>query len=50
VGGSARVAGLRSGTKVLVESADIDAVGGATVTSDGYKESLQSALDAANLR
>ncbi|MCU7729186.1 FMN-binding protein [Actinoplanes sp. KI2] len=32
------------------QSADIDAVSGATVTSDGYKESLQSALDAANLR
>jgi len=32
------------------QSADIDAVSGATVTSDGYKESLQSALDAANLK
>ena len=31
------------------QSADIDAVSGATVTSDGYKESLQSALDAAHL-
>ncbi|MFF1272053.1 FMN-binding protein [Streptomyces marokkonensis] len=28
------------------QSADIDAVSGATVTSDGYKESLQAALDA----
>ncbi|MFF5297421.1 FMN-binding protein [Paractinoplanes globisporus] len=32
------------------QSADIDAVSGATVTSDGYKESLQSALDAAQLK
>ncbi|MGW7044659.1 FMN-binding protein, partial [Streptomyces avermitilis] len=28
------------------QSADIDTVSGATVTSDGYKESLQAALDA----
>jgi uncharacterized protein with FMN-binding domain len=28
-------------------SADIDAVSGATYTSGGYKESLQSALDQA---
>jgi uncharacterized protein with FMN-binding domain len=31
------------------QSADIDAVSGATVTSDGYKESMQAALDAAHL-
>jgi uncharacterized protein with FMN-binding domain len=31
------------------QSADIDGVSGATVTSDGYKTSLQSALDAAGL-
>jgi uncharacterized protein with FMN-binding domain len=31
------------------QSADIDTVSGATVTSDGYKESLQAALDAAHL-
>jgi uncharacterized protein with FMN-binding domain len=31
------------------QSADIDSVSGATVTSDGYKESLQAALDAAHL-
>jgi uncharacterized protein with FMN-binding domain len=31
------------------QSAKIDAVGGATVTSDGYIASLQSALDAAHL-
>jgi len=32
------------------QSAQIDAVGGATVTSDGYIESLQAALDAAHLK
>ncbi|MEU8660930.1 FMN-binding protein [Actinoplanes philippinensis] len=31
------------------QSADIDAVSGATVTSDGYVRSLQSAIDAAHL-
>jgi uncharacterized protein with FMN-binding domain len=31
------------------QNADIDTVSGATVTSDGYLESLQSALDAAHL-
>lgn len=31
------------------QSADIDAVSGATVTTDGYRESLQAALDAAGL-
>jgi uncharacterized protein with FMN-binding domain len=31
------------------QSAQIDAVSGATVTSDGYVESLQAALDAAHL-
>jgi uncharacterized protein with FMN-binding domain len=31
------------------QSANIDAVSGATVTSNGYLESLQSALDAAHL-
>jgi uncharacterized protein with FMN-binding domain len=31
------------------QSADISAVSGATVTSDGYIESLQAALDAAHL-
>jgi uncharacterized protein with FMN-binding domain len=34
---------------LAAQSADIDAVSGATVTSDGYKQSLQSALDAAHL-
>ncbi|MDI6100082.1 FMN-binding protein [Actinoplanes sp. NEAU-A12] len=31
------------------QSADIDAVSGATYTSGGYRESLQSAIDAARL-
>jgi uncharacterized protein with FMN-binding domain len=31
------------------QSADIDTVSGATATSGGYKESLQAAIDAANL-
>jgi uncharacterized protein with FMN-binding domain len=35
---------------LAAQSADIDTVSGATVTSEGYKESLQSALDAAHLR
>jgi uncharacterized protein with FMN-binding domain len=30
------------------QSADVDAVSGATVTSGGYRESLQAALDAAH--
>jgi uncharacterized protein with FMN-binding domain len=34
---------------VDAQSADIDMVSGATVTSDGYLESLQSALDKAGL-
>jgi uncharacterized protein with FMN-binding domain len=34
---------------VQAQSAQIDAVSGATVTSDGYIQSLQSAIDQANL-
>lgn len=34
---------------VAAQSANIDSVSGATVTSQGYTTSLQSALDAANL-
>ena len=34
---------------VAAQSASIDAVSGATVTSDGYLQSLQSAIDAAHL-
>ena len=35
---------------LAAQSADIDTVSGATVTSNGYRESLQSALDAANFK
>lgn len=34
---------------LAAQSADIDTVSGATYTSEGYKQSLQSALDAAGL-
>jgi uncharacterized protein with FMN-binding domain len=34
---------------LTAQSADIDSVSGATVTTDGYKESLQAALDAAHV-
>lgn len=34
---------------LAAQSADIDTVSGATVTSDGYRSSLQSAIDAAGL-
>jgi uncharacterized protein with FMN-binding domain len=34
---------------VQAQSADIDTVSGATVTTDGYRESLQAAIDAAHL-
>ena len=34
---------------VAAQGADIDLVSGATVTSDGYVQSLQSAIDKANL-
>jgi uncharacterized protein with FMN-binding domain len=34
---------------VKAQSASIDAVSGATVTSDGYIQSLQSAIDQAHL-
>jgi uncharacterized protein with FMN-binding domain len=35
---------------LAAQSARIDTVGGATVTSDGYRESLQAALDAAHFK
>lgn len=35
---------------IQAQSAQIDSVSGATVTSDGYRESLQAAIDAAHLR
>jgi hypothetical protein len=34
---------------LTAQNANIDTVSGATVTSDGYKQSLQAALDAAHL-
>ena len=33
---------------LTAQSAQVDAISGATVTSDGYRESLQAALDAAH--
>ena len=35
---------------VAAQSAEIDSVSGATITSDAYATSLQAALDAAGLR
>ncbi|MCZ7436328.1 FMN-binding protein [Micromonospora sp. WMMC241] len=35
---------------LAAQGAEIDSVSGATVTSDGYRESLQSAIDAAHLK
>jgi uncharacterized protein with FMN-binding domain len=35
---------------LAAQSADINGVSGATVTSDGYRESLQAALDSAHFR
>ncbi|WP_328344361.1 FMN-binding protein [Micromonospora sp. NBC_00421] len=40
---------LRQST-LTAQSARIDTVSGATVTSDGYRESLQAAIDAAHLK
>jgi len=40
---------LLNSEAVAAQSASIDAVSGATVTSEGYLESLQSAIDAAHL-
>jgi uncharacterized protein with FMN-binding domain len=34
---------------IAAQSADIDTVSGATITSEGYLESLQAAIDAAHL-
>ena len=35
---------------IAAQSAQIDSVSGATVTSTGYQQSLQAALDQANVR
>lgn len=40
---------LLKGEALEKQSADIDTVSGATATSGGYRESLQAAIDAANL-
>jgi uncharacterized protein with FMN-binding domain len=40
--------GLLHGEVVQVQSAQIDIVTGATFTSDGYAQSVQSALDQAH--
>jgi uncharacterized protein with FMN-binding domain len=40
---------ILTGETLSAQSAKIDMVSGATVTSDGYLESLQSALDQAGL-
>jgi uncharacterized protein with FMN-binding domain len=46
---NARALPILTQETIAAQSADIDSVSGATVTSDGYKESLQAALDAAHL-
>ena len=46
---NARALPILTQETLAAQSADIDTVSGATVTSEGYKESLQAALDAAHL-
>ena len=46
---NARALPILTQETLTAQSADIDTVSGATVTSDGYIESLQAALDAAHL-
>lgn len=46
---NSRAVPVLNGEVVAAQSAGIDTVSGATVTSDGYLTSLQSALDAADL-
>lgn len=46
---NARALPILTRETLAAQSADIDTVSGATVTSEGYKESLQAALDAAHL-
>ena len=47
---SATALPLLASEAVAAQSARIDTVSGATYTSDGYRRSLQAALDAAHLR
>ncbi|MEU7872952.1 FMN-binding protein [Dactylosporangium sp. NPDC049140] len=46
---NARALPILTRETISAQSADIDTVSGATVTSDGYIESLQAALDAAHV-
>jgi uncharacterized protein with FMN-binding domain len=46
---NARALPILTQETIAAQSAHIDTVSGATVTSDGYVESLQAALDAAHL-
>jgi uncharacterized protein with FMN-binding domain len=46
---NARALPILTRETIARQGADIDTVSGATVTSDGYIESLQAALDAAHL-
>jgi uncharacterized protein with FMN-binding domain len=46
---NARALPILNRETIAAQSDDIDTVSGATVTSDGYKESLQAAIDAAHL-
>jgi uncharacterized protein with FMN-binding domain len=46
---NARALPILTKETLAAQNANIDSVSGATVTSDGYKESLQAALDAAHL-
>jgi uncharacterized protein with FMN-binding domain len=46
---NARALPILTQETIAAQSADIDAVSGATVTSDGYRDSLQAAFDAAHL-
>ena len=46
---NSRAVPLYNDEAVQAQSADIDVVSGATVTWEGYTESLQSAIDAAHL-
>ncbi len=46
---NSRAVPILNAEAVSAQSAKIDAVSGATVTSDAYAESLQSALDKAHL-
>jgi uncharacterized protein with FMN-binding domain len=46
---SAQAAPILRQEALAAQSAQIDAVSGATYTSEGYMQSLQSAIDAAHL-